>query len=303
MGHEINTILVQNIPFQRTSLRQGPHRRLGEQPREVQMGQAKRAGKGKGGVNTHVVGKALNLITWIKEARVSCSAVWPSTEWAISWPRTTFGGNSLSLHSIRLLKVWAFSWKLYMQMYINCLTASWSSFLQRSSIPVKTKMFPLGRTIAFAMGCNGRHEMKPCKRAYVHLVDNVHCPLLVIDLSYIPASPQQFVRHGCNPSEMDILLSWLVSECYKRMRVTYCKPLIVAVLGRQNTCSTLFEQVLKANPGPESCLRKIAEVPADLLHLIRAQSHKPFSSCHWINTRFSHRKVDYHSQQISCHYW
>ena len=54
LGHEINTILVQNVPFQRTSWRQGRHRRLGEQPREVQMGQAKRAGKGKGG-STHML--------------------------------------------------------------------------------------------------------------------------------------------------------------------------------------------------------------------------------------------------------
>ena len=36
-------------------------------------------------------------------------------------------------------------------------TASWSSFLQRSSMPVKTKMFPLGRTKAFLVGCGGKH--------------------------------------------------------------------------------------------------------------------------------------------------
>ena len=64
----------------------------------------------------------------------------------------------------------------------------------------------------------------------------------------------------------------------------------MAVLGRQNTWAILFEQVLKGNPGPESCLSKIAEAPADLLHLIRAQCHKPFSSCHWINIEAMERK-------------
>ena len=43
-------------------------------------------------------------------------------------------------------------------------TASWSSFLQKSSIPLKTKMFPLGRTKAFFVGCKRQKWNKPLRK-------------------------------------------------------------------------------------------------------------------------------------------
>ena len=47
--------------------------------------------------------------------------------------------------------------------------------------------------------------MKSCLQTgepiYKYLIDNSHCPLLVIDLSNIPVTHQQFVRHRGNPAK------------------------------------------------------------------------------------------------------
>ena len=63
--------------------------------------------------------------------------------------------------SYKIFHGWESPFKSLSQKTFLLLTASWSSFLQRSSIPLKTKMFPLGSTNAFLVVCDNMMILKP----------------------------------------------------------------------------------------------------------------------------------------------
>ena len=74
-------------PFGRTSQQQMPHRHLEGRPIEVPLGEARHSEKLK------LLPIALFnkfVLACITDVLVSFSAVWPITECAISWPRTTY---------------------------------------------------------------------------------------------------------------------------------------------------------------------------------------------------------------------
>ena len=124
-------------PFGRTSQQQMPHRHLEGRPIEVPLGEARHSEELK------LFPIALFNKSSFSPVSQMFLSVFPQCGLSQSVP---FHGQEPPTYKI-------FHCQEPPLHSLSFLTASWSSFLQRSSIPLKTKMFPLGSTNAFLVGC------------------------------------------------------------------------------------------------------------------------------------------------------